>query len=64
MPKRKLLTLTNDQKYDICRYKRENPNSKLKIIARHFENKFELEPHALKIQTLSGIINRLHFKIS
>ena len=57
MPKRKLLTLTNDQKYDICRYKRENPNSKLlKIIARHFENKFELEPHALKIQTLSGII--------
>ena len=58
MNNRKLLTLTNEQKADICRYKRDNANVSNIKIARHFEKIFELNPHDLKPTTVSGILKK------
>ena len=58
MNNRKLLTLTNEQKAEICRYKRDNSDFSNIKIARHFEKIFKLNPHDLKPTTISGILKK------
>ena len=40
---RTLYALSNEQKAEICRYKRDNPNISNISLARHFERKFNLK---------------------
>ena len=55
---RTLLSLTNEQKAEICRYKRDNPKISNVNLARHFEKKFKLNLNDIKPTTLSGILKK------
>ena len=55
---RVLLSLSNEQKAEICRYKRDNPKISNVNLARHFEKKFNLNLNDIKPTTLSGILKK------
>ena len=52
---RKLVTLNHEQKYEICKYKKDNPSASLNTISTLFSEKFKTST-VLKLSTLSRIL--------